>query len=235
MLVLDKLGLKIEQRNILTDISFSLKEDETISIIGPSGCGKSTLLLTIADLKNNFTGRLENTFENTALILQGYGIFPWKTIRENIELVLKDINKKSKNRLIEEIAKSLNINHILDSYPENISGGEKQRAAVARSLALKPKLLLMDEPTSALDSINKENLQNIILDIQKKHKISVILVTHNIEEAVILGKKIGIMKDGMIVKIIDNQYYGMSEIRKNYDFFDKCNEIREILEENQYE
>lgn len=235
MLVLDKLGLKIEQRNILTDISFSLKEDETISIIGPSGCGKSTLLLTIADLKNNFTGRLENTFENTALILQGYGIFPWKTIRENIELVLKDINKKSKNRLIEQIAKSLNINHILDSYPENISGGEKQRAAVARSLALKPKLLLMDEPTSALDSINKENLQNIILDIQKKHKISVILVTHNIEEAVILGKKIVVMKDGMIVKIIDNQYYGMSEIRKNYDFFDKCNEIREILEENQYE
>ncbi|MGL4989894.1 MAG: ABC transporter ATP-binding protein [Sarcina sp.] len=234
MLNLDNLGLKIEGRNILTDISFSLKEDETISIIGPSGCGKSTLLLTIASLKDNFTGSFKNTFENTALILQGYGIFQWKTIRENIALVLKDMNKKNKNKLIEEIAKSLNIDHILDSYPENISGGEKQRAAVARSLALNPKLLLMDEPTSALDSINKENLQNIILDIQRKHKISFILVTHNIEEAVILGKRIAVMKDGMIVKFIENQYYGMNEIRKSYDFFDKCNEIREILEGKEY-
>lgn len=232
MLILENISLKIGERNILNDISFSLKEDETISIIGPSGCGKSTLLRTIANLQDNFEGIFENNFENTSLILQDYGIFPWKTVRENIELVLK--NNKEKNKLICKIAKSLNIDHILDSYPSNISGGEKQRTAVARSLALNSKLLLMDEPTSALDSMNKENLQNIILNIQKKYKIALILVTHNIEEAVILGKKIAIIKNGSIVKVIDNEYYGMTNFRKSYDFFDKCNEIRTILEDNNY-
>ena len=108
---------------------------------------------------------------------------------------------------IDKIALDLNIKHVLDKYPAEISGGEKQRTALARALVLNSDLLLMDEPSSALDSINKENFQNILCKIQEQYNMSYIIVTHNIEEA-----------------------YGQGDIRKSYKFFDKCNEIRDVLE-----
>ncbi len=131
---------------------------------------------------------------------------------------------------IDKIALDLNIKHVLDKYPAEISGGEKQRTALARALVLNSDLLLMDEPSSALDSINKENFQNILCKIQEQYNMSYIIVTHNIEEAVVLGKKIAVVIDGEIKKVIDNEFYGQGNIRKSYKFFDKCNEIRDVLE-----
>ena len=234
MLEVKNLYVSYGERDILKNISFSLSKGETLSIIGPSGCGKSTLLLSIANLKENTSGNISNEFKDTNLILQSNGLFPWKTIRENIQLglIIKGISKDKIEKSTEKIASNLNIEHILDKYPSEVSGGEKQRAALARALVLDSDLLLMDEPSSALDSINKENFQNILCKIQKEYNMSYIIVTHNIEEAVILGKRIAIMIDGEIKKIIENPYYGQGDARKSYEFFDKCNELRAILEEN---
>lgn len=232
MLQVKNLSVSYGKRDILKNLSFSLSKGETLSIIGPSGCGKSTLLLTLSDLNKNNTGIIKNEFKDTNLILQNNGLFPWKTIKENIQLGLI-VRKKSKKEIdikTRKISNDLNIEHILDKYPSNVSGGERQRAALARALLLESDLLLMDEPSSALDSINKENFQNILCKIQNKYNMSYIVVTHNIEEAVILGGRIAIMIDGEIKIIIDNNYYGQSSLRKSYEFFDKCNEIRSILE-----
>ena len=220
------------KRDILKNISFSINKGDTLSIIGHSGCGKSTLLLSLAGLIEVEKGEISDTFKDKALILQNNSLFPWKTIKENIALGL--ISKKYSNdyiqNSIDKIAKNLNIDYILNKYPHEVSGGELQRASVARSLVLNPELLLMDEPSSALDSINKEKFQNLLCEIQNEYNLSYIIVTHNIEEAVILGKRIAIMDNGEIKKIIDNPYYGQMNIRKEYKFFDKCNEIRSLLE-----
>lgn len=232
MLEVKNIYVNYEERDILKNISFSLSKGETISIIGPSGCGKSTLLLSIANQKEINSGEISNKFKDTNLILQSNGLFPWKTIKENIKLglIVKGTSKEEIEKSINKIASDLNIKHVLNKYPSEVSGGERQRTALARALVLNSDLLLMDEPSSALDSINKENFQNILCKIQEEYNMSYIIVTHNIEEAVILGKKIVIIIDGEIKKVIDNEYYGQGNIRKSYKFFDKCNELREILE-----
>lgn len=232
MLEVKNLYVNYGEREILKNISFSLYKGETLSIIGPSGCGKSTLLLSIANQKEIRYGNILNEFKDTNLILQNNGLFPWKTIKENIKLglIVKGTSKEEMDNIIGKIALDLNIKHVLDKYPTEVSGGEKQRTALARALVLNSDLLLMDEPSSALDSINKENFQNILCKIQEDYNMSYIIVTHNIEEAVILGKKIAIIIDGEIKRVIDNEYYGQGNIRKSYKFFDKCNEIREVLE-----
>lgn len=233
MLELKNVYVNYGKRDIIKNISFSLYKGETLSIIGPSGCGKSTLLLAIAKLNEISKGEIVDTFNDSGLILQNNSLFPWKTIRKNIELGLtqRSIDKNKIDEIVYSVSEKLKITHILDKLPSQVSGGEKQRASVARILSFKPQLLLMDEPTSALDSINKENFQNVLLDIQNKYNIASIIVTHNIEEAVILGKNIAIMNDGEIIKIIKNPYYGQAHIRKSYEIFNKCNEIRSYLEE----
>lgn len=232
MLKLNNVYIKHGEREIIKNISFSLYKGESLSIIGPSGCGKSTLLLAIANLKDIEKGSIIDEFKDSSLILQNNSLFPWKNIKENIELGILQSNKDKSSRedIIRDISERLNITHILNKLPSQVSGGEKQRAAVARALCINPKLLLMDEPTSALDLINKENFQNLLLEIQKSYDIASIIVTHNIEEAVILGKKVAIMDDGEIKKIIDNPFYGQAHVRKSYEFFNMCNEIREELE-----
>lgn len=231
MIQIKNININYGERDILRKISFSLCKGDTLSIIGPSGCGKSTLLLSIANLKDISSGEIINGFKDKGLILQNNGLFPWKTIKENISLglIARGYSKASIEELTVNIAKELKIEHILNSYPKDVSGGERQRAEVARILVYKPELLLLDEPSSALDSINKENFQELLYKIQNEYNLTYIIVTHNIEEAVFLGKKIAIMNNGEIIKVIDNPYYGKSHIRNSYEFFDKCNEIRGYL------
>jgi len=211
-----------------------------MSIIGPSGCGKSTLLFIIAGLLKPTSGRVvidgcepDAPGAETALILQDYGLFPWKTVYDNASLGLKvkGYNRKEQQDIVSPILKKLGLDDFVNSYPAQLSGGQRQRVGIARSLALKPKILLMDEPLSSLDALTRETLQHFILDIWKEHKLTLVLVTHSIEEAVFLGKKICVMSDrpGMIQEMIANPMMGMPGYRQQQEFHGMCSRLRRLL------
>jgi len=178
-------------------------------------------------LISNYEGKLEIGGE-TSLILQNLGLFNWFTVYKNIELGLNSfkISKEEKKVKVDSILKELGLYDLKDKYPGELSGGQKQRVAIGRTIISNPEILLLDEATSALDSINKEKIQDLLLDIRSKRNNTMILVTHNIEEAVFLGEYIIVMKDGKIDSIINNKYFGDKNIRKKQEYFQVCNEVR---------
>lgn len=185
-----------KERPIFEGFSLSIKRGESLAVLGPSGCGKTTLLYLIGGLLSPHKGEVwidkemvRGPREKTSLILQDYGLLPWKTIKENIELGLR-FRKIKGDSLPEYWLRRLNIYEIKDKYPHQVSGGQKQRAAIARSLILKPDIVLMDEPFSSLDAPTRENLQDLILSLRKDEVLTVVLVTHTIEEAAYVGDRI---------------------------------------------
>lgn len=185
-----------QERPIFEDFSISIEKGDAWSIIGPSGCGKTTLLYLIAGLLKPSKGtveiegkKVERPRKNTGLILQDFGLLPWRTVRENVELGLR-IRGIAGDAFVDAWLERLNIKDVSERYPHQISGGQRQRAAIARALVLKPDILLMDEPFSSLDAPTREGLQRLILDLQNEHGLTVILVTHTIEEAAFIGRRI---------------------------------------------
>ena len=230
------------RHNVLNDINLQLPEGEIGVLIGPSGCGKSTLLNVLANLNQDYRGHVSiagkppREHRGTALILQDYGLLPWKNVWDNIKLGLqirkitpKDI--KAKN---ESILKKMGIAELRKRYPAQLSGGQKQRVAIARSLVLEPALLLMDEPFSSLDALNREEMQDILLRLWKDSNLTILLITHSIEEAVFLGQKIFVMSEcpGTIIKTIDNSIAGDYSARGKVGFLEMCNELRSYLRES---
>ena len=160
-------------------------------------------------------------------------MFPWKTVYENVclGLKIKKVEKNMQKKIVEKLLRDLGLYDFKDCYPKELSGGMQQRVAIARALALKPKIMLMDEPFSSLDALTREKLQNFLLDLQNKDRITTVLVTHNIEEAVFLGRKIVILspRPGTVVKIIKNPEMGDVDYRNKKEFFEKCREVRKSL------
>lgn len=243
MIKIDNLVMKYGDFTAVENINLNIDKNSTCAIIGPSGCGKSTLLYGIAGILKPTSGQilindspLEGNRKKTGLILQNYGLLPWKTVWNNVSLGLK-IREYDKNKIqyeVENILKKLDIYDLKDKYPVELSGGQRQRTAIARSLTIKPDLLLMDEPFSSLDAISRESLQNLVLRIHKESKITIVLVTHNIEEAVFLGQKIVIMekKAGKIKHIINNPYFGDESLRFKTDYYKICMEVRKLMEKD---
>lgn len=226
----------------LSNISFKVEEGESCSIIGPSGCGKSTLLFIFSGLLDptggeaRVNGREMNADEDIrdiALVLQDYGLFPWKTVYQNISigLEIRGVDKKRSQQRIGDLLNSLGLEGFENYFPKQLSGGMRQRVAFARALALDPQILLMDEPLSSLDALSREKLQNFLLDLWIKNNITMLLVTHSIEEAVFLGKRIVVLspRPGEVVSIIDNPNAGFVEYRNKKEFFEKCREVRQSV------
>jgi len=223
------------------DIEFSL--GETCAIIGPSGCGKSTLLKVLAGIIKKFTGSVEINGElfmphkqKIGFIPQNYGLLPWKNVYENIRLGVK-IKHKHHSEYEEDLTlllQQLGLRGLEKRFPGELSGGQQQRVSLARSFLLKPDLLLMDEPFSALDAMTREEIQNIFLQVWRKYSISTILVTHHVEEAVYLGRKIVIMSafPGTVSTVIDNPLFGVEDIRNHQDFFQLCLTLRKMIKED---
>lgn len=247
MLTLDNVSLtyKNDKTSVpaLRGISLRLLKGVSYAIIGPSGCGKTSLLLLMAGLLKPTQGEIEfqgkrlcQPHQKTALILQEYGLLPWKTAWENAALGLKirGVDKKAIMARLQPILDELDLGGLSDRYPSQLSGGQKQRVALARVLALNPELLLMDEPLSALDALTRENLQKLILKIWFQHQITIVLVTHSIEEAVFLGQEIIVLSPGpgQIQAVVTNPLMGTADFRNNLYFHQKCTEIRAILEAN---
>ncbi|MFZ5595496.1 MAG: ABC transporter ATP-binding protein [Bacillota bacterium] len=225
----------------LSDVSFSLETGHTCAIIGPSGCGKSTLLYVLAGLLRQTGGEVTINGEpvrpkrrETALIIQDYGLLPWKTALQNtmLGLEIRGVSPEESLAAAEESMRELGIWEVRGRYPAQLSGGQRQRVAIARSLTLKPDIFLMDEPFSSLDALTRESLQNTLLDFWKRKKSTMVLVTHNIEEAVFLGQRILIFSPGpgRILNTVENWEMGDRDYRGKPLFYDRCSQVREIIE-----
>lgn len=224
---------------ILDALSFVVPTNSTCVIIGPSGCGKTTLLHTLAGFIKPDSGELKMNGESvtdfpksTGIILQNYALLPWCTVYDNVAIGLK-INHQSPAIIKEKTMnhlRELGILEIAQFYPSQISGGQKQRTAIARSLNLDPEILLLDEATSALDAMTREQLQDMILALHQTKQTTLLQVTHSIEEAVFLGEQIIVMKKGGIHEIISNPLVGAENSRKKTAFYDMCLTVRESLE-----
>lgn len=228
MLVLDHVNInykmKKETHKVIQDLSLQIQQGEALIILGSSGCGKSTLINALAGTIPIESGTVEFIGENVrknltpkthkiGIIPQNCGLLPWKTIKENCLLPLKirhELMSQQESRNIAKIYESLNITGFLNKYPKELSGGQIQRAAIARAFILKPDLLLMDEPFSALDEITREEARELFLKIWNLNKPTTILVTHSIEEALYLGNTIIVMGDenGDIKYQMKNPYHG---------------------------
>lgn len=225
---------------ILEDISFKLEKGESLSIIGPSGCGKTTILYMIAGLVPasegtiSLNGReIKEPDSRTAFILQDYGLLPWKTVIENVSLgmKIKKYSGKKSADISDKILNDLGIFTHKDKYPATLSGGEKQRVAIARALSTEPEILLMDEPFSSLDTLTREKLQQTIYDIHEKRSLTLITVTHSIEEAVFLGDRVMVMdgRPGKVLSIIDNRFRRKKDFRNSKEFYSICSSIRGMI------
>ena len=225
----------------LQDISLSMGKGERWVIIGPSGCGKSTLLYLLTGLFPPTQGTIEinnqiitGPREEIALVLQDHGLFPWKTVLANAELSLaiRGVPKKIRRSKVEGILTALGLGENINKFPMQLSGGQRQRVAIARALAQDPQVLLMDEPFSALDALTRESLQEMVLELWQDRLLTMVLVTHSIEEAVYLGEKIVVLtkQPGRIKEIIDNRGSGVKEFRQSSDFYSQCSYVRKVLE-----
>jgi ABC-type nitrate/sulfonate/bicarbonate transport system ATPase subunit len=218
---------------------------EAWAVIGPSGCGKSTLLYLIAGLRTPDAGWITVTGEpvprkqnrgKTGLVLQEYGLLPWRTVRENAELGLQ-IRRfyrqegRQPTHPVDYWLERLGIGDLAEKYPSQVSGGQRQRTAIARTLVVDPDVLLLDEPFSALEALTREDMQGLILDIQGETGLTMILVTHNIEEAVVLGRRILVLTapPNTDPREIENPQAGGPGFRQTPEFLRKTTEVRQAL------
>ena len=182
------------------NINLETKQGEIVGVLGTSGCGKSTLLRVLAGLDSEYTGTvkisgdiIKSVHEKVGVIFQESRLMPWLTVLENISFGLKNDSKK-KNEKAQEYVKLVGLQGFENHYPKDISGGMAQRVSIARALITAPQVLLLDEPFSALDAFTKMQLQDLLLTIWEKYKSTMIVVTHDIDEALYLCDRIVILK-----------------------------------------
>ncbi len=195
-----------QEKGVLHDVSLELERSEFLCVLGPSGCGKTTLLRCIAGFEDYEGSVLVNGAErrkpgtDRIMVFQDFNqLFPWKTVEKNIQYPLKiqGIRDKAElKRRTEEALAMVKLSGQEKYYPYQLSGGMKQRVAIAKALALKPKIILMDEPFAALDAMTRNELQSELLRISMEEKCTVIFITHNIQEAIVLGTRIIVLAEG---------------------------------------
>ncbi|BAU13438.1 bicarbonate transport system ATP-binding protein [Leptolyngbya sp. NIES-3755] len=196
----------------LKGIDLQIKKGEFISLIGHSGCGKSTLLNMIAGLDNPTGGivtleglTVKQPGPDRMVVFQNYSLLPWLTVRENVGLAVDEVLTEKpieeRKELTERYIKLVGLGHAIDKYPHEISGGMKQRVSIARGLAIQPKLLLLDEPFGALDALTRGNLQEQLIKICEENQVTAVMVTHDVDEAVLLSDRIVMLTNGPGSKI----------------------------------
>ncbi len=213
-LILREVTQQFGETPIFENLNLEVEEGCFCCIVGPSGCGKSTLLKVIAGLYNTTTGNVALNNRPVSLhdgevgfVFQEDALFPWYTVEENIRFGLRarKIDKHKWDDIINKNLDKVGLAEYRSYYPKQLSGGMKQRIAIARVMAYNPKLLLMDEPFASLDSFNRNMLQSELIDLWEKEKKTILFVTHNIDEAVFLSERLIIMgaKPGRIKKVQD--------------------------------
>ncbi|NMD70943.1 ABC transporter ATP-binding protein [Bacillus sp. DNRA2] len=230
------------------DINFTVHDGEFITLVGPSGCGKSTLLDLLGGLTKPSHGRIlidgkEITGPglDRGTVFQQYALFPWKTARGNIEFGLeaKGISKREWKELGDYYLDLVGLKQFADRYPHELSGGMKQRVAIARSLAFNPDVLLLDEPFAALDAQTRETLQAELLRIWEKTRKTILFITHGIDEAVYLGQRVVVLtaNPGSVKKIVNiplTNRLDVADIHATPDFISARHEVWNLLHEQEF-
>ena len=236
----------------LVGVDLKIQKGEFVSIIGHSGCGKSTLLNIVAGLLKATTGGvlLENKEVNgpgpdRAVVFQNHSLLPWLTVYENVALAVDKVSRgRSRAERRDWIMHNLNLVHMAharDKRPHEVSGGMKQRVGIARALAMEPKILLLDEPFGALDALTRAHLQDAVMDIQKRLGNTMIMITHDVDEAVLLSDRIVMMTNGPAAHIGEVLAVPLERPRKRLDLatdrtYLKCREavLKFLYERNRF-
>lgn len=238
ILKIDKLSYHVigedkKHLEVLKNISFDINQGEFFSIVGPSGAGKSTLLRVVAGLIRPTSGLVELHTKKFAMVFQNFAIFPWLTVHENIEFGLRMAGVPAQDRkaIVSEKIKEVGLTGFDKKYPKELSGGMRQRVGLARALAVNPELLLMDEPFSSLDTFTAEKLRSDLLEIWQKYNMTVLMVTHLVEEAIQLSGKIMIVsrRPAEVKQILEVNLLRPRNMRSEY-FFSLADHIKSQIE-----
>ncbi|WP_157509536.1 ABC transporter ATP-binding protein [Glaciibacter superstes] len=212
---LSEVSMYYGSRKVTDAINLELRRGEVLSIVGPSGCGKTTLLRAVAGLNRPGSGEIRvdgvpvagAAPEGVSMVFQHFGLFPWKTVEANIAypLVVRGVRKKDAVEQTRRLVEMVGLSGFENSYPHQLSGGMQQRTGLARALAVNPRVLLMDEPFGALDAQTREVLQFELLDLWATSAVTTLFVTHSIEEAVLFGDRIAVLRGqpSSVVELID--------------------------------
>jgi NitT/TauT family transport system ATP-binding protein len=229
---------------VVDDVSFSVRNGEFVSLIGPSGCGKTTMMNIVAGFVAPSEGRvlldgrpIAGPGPERGVIFQEYGVFPWLTVEQNIEFGLKlranRADAAERARVRRRYMELMGLADFADAYPKTLSGGMRQRLAIARAYAVRPEFLLMDEPFGALDAQTRSNMQNLLLDVLQQEGKTVMLITHSVEEAIYLSSRIIVVtaRPARIRRIIDVPfpYPRDDSLHESPAFGELRSEVRELV------
>ena len=232
----------------LEDVSISLAENEFVTLVGTSGCGKSTLLSIAAGLQDASAGEVlvdghpvQGPGRDRGVVFQSYTLFPWLNAQENIEFALRgeSLSASERSEQSMEHLQLVGLEDFADKYPNQLSGGMQQRVAIARALSYRPEILLMDEPFGALDALTRQLMQELLTNIWEQHKLTVLFVTHDVEEAVYISDRVLVMtnRPGRIKKEVkvDLPRPRSYEMVASPEFGDLYGEVLESIREESLE
>lgn len=236
-ILMDQVSFSFGRQQVLKKVDLSLEQGVSYALIGKSGSGKTTMLNLIAGFLKPDGGtvsingtRVSGPRKETAFLFQELGLFPWQTVEEAIAMPLR--LRRGKLGLKEDVYRlleKLGLEKHGNKYPQELSGGEQQRVALARTLIGGPDIILMDEPTSALDAVTKEELQRVIREEQQRRGMTLFFVTHDVEEAMRLGQHVLILKEDGKVEQRENPYYFTKDAREQLGFYEECIGLRKLL------
>ncbi|WP_201832039.1 ABC transporter ATP-binding protein [Microvirga zambiensis] len=232
-LKIDHVGISFQRAGatteVLRDVNLSIEKGEYVSIIGHSGCGKSTVLNIVAGLLPPSQGgvllegrAVEGPGPDRAVVFQNHSLLPWLTVRENVELAVNKVfrGRKSKAERRDWTRHNLELVHMAhaeNKRPHEISGGMKQRVGIARALAMEPKILLLDEPFGALDALTRAHLQDQVMEIHSRLGNTIIMITHDVDEAVLLSDRIVMMTNGPAATIGEDMHVALERPRRRLE------------------
>ena len=229
---------------VVDDVSYDINDGDFIAVIGPSGCGKTTMMSMLAGFQKPTTGKVlfdghpvTGPGPERGVIFQEYGVFPWLTVKDNIAFGLKlkanHVPVAERDQICEHYLALMGLSDFANSYPKHLSGGMRQRLAIARAYAVKPQFLLMDEPFGALDAQTRANMQNLLLKVLATEGKTVMLITHSVEEAIYLASRIVVVtaRPARIKEIIDVPFaYPRDEsLQERPEFGELRSHIRELV------
>ena len=230
--------------NVVEDVNYDINDGDFIAVIGPSGCGKTTMMSMLAGFQKPTTGNVlfdgapvKGPGPERGVIFQEYGVFPWLTVKQNIafglNLKANHVPASERDAICDHYLELMGLADFANSYPKHLSGGMRQRLAIARAYAVKPQFLLMDEPFGALDAQTRANMQNLLLKVLATEGKTVMLITHSVEEAIYLASRIVVVtaRPARIKEIIDVPFaYPRDElIQERSEFGELRSYIRELV------